>query len=232
MSRVFSVPGANDELVHIEISEPALRAHNLGLITWTSGFILASLLHKFSAPVDTSSRVPILELGAGTGLVGLTAARLWQRPVFLTDLSPILPALTTNISLNKANIHSTVECGTLDWSEPDFIILPSGDRISADTDKSQIILAADTMYSEEHPELLSKAIFRWLGPDPSARLIITWAMRVAYLDQIREIWDLLESGGLECVAEGREQADEDGGWDDEKLCEWSVWSWKVSQKSP
>ena len=227
MARSFSVPAGNGESIEVHIAEPALRAQNLSLITWTSSFILASLLHKLEIDIVPQSRVPVLELGAGTGLVGLTAASLWKTPVVLTDLSPIVPALVTNINLNSAIVKSLVQCGTLDWNEPDVLFVENGEAISADSNKAQVILAADTMYSEEHPELLSKAIFRWLVPGPSARLVITWAMRVAYLDQIREVWHILETGGLQCIAEGREEA-LDGSWDDEKLCEWSVWQWKTA----
>jgi predicted nicotinamide N-methyase len=213
-------------VTEVHIAEPALRAQNLTLVTWTSSFILASVLHKLDINISSRSRVPVLELGAGTGLVGLMAASLWKKPVYLTDLSPIVPALSSNISLNSATIKDLVKCGSLDWNEPDFLFVGEGEKISADTDKAQVILAADTMYSEEHPELLSKAIFRWLAPDSSARVIMTWAMRVAYLDQIREIWAILETTGLECILEGREQATDDS-WDDEGLCEWSVWRWKT-----
>ena len=225
MTRSFLIPSRDGSVTEVQIEEPALRAQNLTLVTWTSSFILASLLHKLDVIVSLRSRVPVLELGAGTGLVGLTAASLWEQPVYLTDLAPIVPALSANISLNSSLVKNLVNCGSLDWNEPDFLFTSDGGKISADEDKAQIILAADTMYSEEHPELLSKAIFRWLAPDPSARVIMTWAMRVAYLEQIREIWEILETGGLECILEGREHANDDG-WDDEGLCEWSVWQWK------
>lgn len=226
MARSFLVPSGEDSEIEVHIAEPPLRAQNLALVTWTSSFILASMLHKLDINISSHSRVPVLELGAGTGLVGLTAASLWKKSVYLTDLAPIVPALSTNIGLNFANVKDLVKCGSLDWDEPDFLFAEEGEKISADTDKAQVILAADTMYSEEHPELLSKAIFRWLARDSSARLILTWAMRVAYLDQIREIWAILEDKGLECILEGREQAKDDH-WDDEGLCEWSVWQWKA-----
>ncbi|KAK5047198.1 hypothetical protein LTR84_006720 [Exophiala bonariae] len=227
MVRSFLMPSGDGSEIQVHITEPAVRAQNLGLITWTSSFILASLLHKLEVNISSKSKVPVLELGAGTGLVGLTAASLWKKPVYLTDLCPIVPALSSNIALNTATVNDLVRCGSLDWSEPDFLLDEDGQTISAHTDKAQVILAADTMYSEEHPELLSKAIFKWLSPDPSARVIMTWPMRVAYLDQIREIWAILEVGGLECILEGREQAKDDH-WDDEGLCEWSVWQWKIS----
>ena len=40
------------------------------------------------------------------------------------------------------------------------------------------------------------------------------------LDAIRELWELLERGGLEVIDKGRELVGEEG--DDETLCEWSV----------
>ena len=79
-----------------------------------------------------------------------------------------------------------------------------------------VILAADVVYSEEHPELLSKTILRWLAAGPASRAVIAYPLRVAYLGQIRELWELLEAGGLEAIEEGREQASTKD-WDDECL---------------
>jgi predicted nicotinamide N-methyase len=228
MSRSFSVPLRSDAVVEIDIAEPALRAQGLSLQTWTGAFVLASLLHKFDVDLSSPSPVPILELGAGTGLVGLAAAALWKKPVILTDLPGIVPGLAGNIKLNASTVQDLVKCGSLDWGSPDTLLLhQDAGTYRADVDKALLILAADTVYSEEHPELLSHAILRWLAHDPSARAIITYPMRVAYLDQIRELWQLLEQGGLEAIDEGREQA-EVNDWDDECLCEWSIWKWKGS----
>lgn len=227
MSRSFAIPRGNDEHVEIQIAAPALRAQNLSLQTWTSAFVLASQLHKLRVDVSSSKAIPILELGAGTGLVGLTAAALWNVPVVLTDLPPIVPALAGNIRLNAATVKDLVQCGSLDWSSPDLLVLENGRLHKADEDKAAVILAADTVYSEEHPELLSRTILRWLAYLPSSRAIVTYSLRVAYLDQIRELWALLEAGGLEAIDEGREQESVHE-WDDEGLCEWSVWRWKGS----
>ncbi|KIX94695.1 uncharacterized protein Z520_09741 [Fonsecaea multimorphosa CBS 102226] len=225
MLRHFSIPCGRDARLCLNIAEPALRAQGLSLQTWASSFVLASLLHKLSIDLSSPASIPVLELGAGTGLVGLTAAALWKSPVILTDLPPIVPGLASNIKLNAATVKAIVECGSLDWSNPETLTLQGGTLYHTEKDKARVILAADTVYSEEHPELLSKAILRWLAPGPSSRVILTYPMRVAYLDQIRELWQLLEKGGLEALHEGREQADLDA-WDDEGLCEWSVWRWQ------
>ena len=190
---------------------------------------MASQLHRLdiTPPSTTTTSVPILELGAGTGLVGVTAASVWKAPVVLTDLAPIVPGLAANIALNEKLLSesgSAATCGTLDWNAPSELILESGERIPSSR-KADIILAADTVYSEEHPELLSKVVLEWLAPHENARMIITYAMRVAYLDEIRSLWELLEAGGLESVADGQGRAGDDM-FDDECLCEWSVWKWK------
>ena len=228
--RTFKVPVAAGQYIDVQIAEPALRAEGLSLQTWTSSFILASLLHKLDIDLSQCNKViPVLELGAGTGLVGLTAARVWGTSVILTDLAPIVPGLAGNIALNTGHGHpeaATAECGSLDWKRPQELQVSQGRSYSATRDKAQIILAADTVYSEEHPELLSAVILQWLAPGPDSRAILTYPLRVAYLDQIRELWETLERGGLEAVKDGTERESTDT-WDDECLCEWSVWRWKA-----
>ena len=53
--------------------------------------------------------------------------------------------------------------------------------------------------------MLSSAILTWLKPSPEARAIITYPLRVVYLDEIRELWELLQHGGLEAANQGGEQ---------------------------
>lgn len=226
--RSFTVPISAHKTVEIKITEPNLRADNLHLTTWPSSLIMASVLHTLAIDLNNLAEIEVLELGAGTGLVGLTACLLWQKQIILTDLPPILPGLEANININVAVLKESagsIQCGSLDWSHPETLVLESGKSFTAAQTKASIILAADTVYSEEHPELLSRAILTWLAPGPNSRAIITCALRVAYLDFIRELWELLERGGLETIQDGQQKGIEED-WDDECLCEWSVWRWK------
>ena len=240
-SRTFTIPtNAVGDTVKIQVEELALSAENLRLTTWGSSFILATQLHRLKVDLDSSRPaarenpgIAVLELGAGTGLVGLSAAAIWRTSVVLSDLAPIVPGLAVNITTNKRTlcaIGGSASCGTLDWANPGELVLHSigaecrQHTLLSETDKATIILAADTIYSEEHPALLSKAILTWLKSGSDARAIITYPMRVAYLDEIRELWELLQRGGLEAIEEGRETSGDD--WDDEALHEWSVWRWK------
>jgi hypothetical protein len=65
----------------------------------------------------------VLELGSGTGLVGMSAAAVWGLSVTLTDLKDVEDNLRFNI---QKNYHKVVEvrggdvyAEVLDWNHPD-----------------------------------------------------------------------------------------------------------------
>ncbi|KAF1822023.1 uncharacterized protein K489DRAFT_380760 [Dissoconium aciculare CBS 342.82] len=242
-SRSFGIKtDSSGRQIHVEISEKAgVQADNLSLATWGSSFILSNILYRFTDHLHENSvgdfqdahTIPILELGAGTGLVGLSASLIWKRPVILTDLAPILPGLAQNLELNASQLAAAgVEpsYGTLDWTSPTQLsIAQPGDAddivLKSANSKAQVIMAADTCYSDEHPELMVQTIQAWLAAGPTARVFITYAQRVAYLDAIRELWERLETAGLECFDYGCEVGDDH--WDESAPFEWTVWRWKM-----
>lgn len=111
----------------LTIREPPLTGDSLGLKTWGSSYVLAQLLPVFSAgplahlipsPESNINPVDILELGSGTGLLGLSAACTWGANVVLTDLPEILPNLAHNTSLNLSTIEACggrAEAAALTW---------------------------------------------------------------------------------------------------------------------
>ncbi|MCJ1329233.1 hypothetical protein MMC10_005912 [Thelotrema lepadinum] len=243
-ARIYEISRSAEEKFDVRLSAPALKAEGLHLQTWGSSYVLANLLHRLTLSPEThenghSSSFDILELGAGTGLVGLSAAVVWASRVVLTDLSPILPGIAANVNSNQKLLmehRAQASCGSLDWKNPSNLAIYSSDVLSGqvilapdDENKPSIILAADTMYTEEHPMLLSRTIFTWLRRGSKSRAIVCYPMRMAYLDDMQNFWTLMEKGGMEVVEEGREELDEDSEgdrWDDERLHEWSVWRWK------
>ena len=133
----FDVLGQPDSF-HLIIREPSLTGHDaIGLKTWGSSYALANLLPQFSSgPVLSHLLSPVhrhqeeggggrkagpvrmLELGSGTGLLGLAAACFWQADIVLTDLPAILPNLEHNAELNRAvwEAHGgRVEVAALTW---------------------------------------------------------------------------------------------------------------------
>lgn len=219
MTRSFQV---QPELT-LQLYEPSLTEDSLGLKTWTSSWLLAKRLDQLSRHVS-SPPARALELGAGTGLVGLTVASVWQRlvsEVLLTDLPEIIPNLNKNIDVNRGltpanvKVHSRV----LDWSDES--------DVPADRDQGyQLILAADPIYSVDHPRMFTSTVERWLHPGAGSRFILELPLRQGYDNERQELRQRLQSF-MEVVEEG-----EDVGHDDweaadgraiEVRCWWSVW---------
>ncbi|KAK6428391.1 hypothetical protein LTR95_015463 [Oleoguttula sp. CCFEE 5521] len=224
--------------IGIKIAEPpGVTSDNLPLSTWGASYILANELHTLNIPIppknEMSNHPPILELGAGTGLVGISASLLLKRNAILTDLPTILPGVAANISVNapvlsKAGLN--LQTGLLDWNDPSSLIgytpdgLHAATSITLDSHKFSVILAADTVYDPDHPSLLSSTVSTWLSRTPDARFVLCYPLRMAYLDIIRDLWERLDAAGLECVTEGQRQGD-DPSWDEEAPYEWSMWAW-------
>jgi predicted nicotinamide N-methyase len=233
-TRSFDVPSGTGTTFSIKIHEDiSIRADNLNLETWGASLILARHLHSIQIPNLSSAKSnnscgPVIEIGAGTGLVGISAAAIWKTNVTLTDLAPIAPALASNIALNKDLLSSTGgsgSSGALDWNIPSVVSFPQGPELQAEDNKAHVILAADTIYDSSHPEMLATVIKTWLKPGPDSRVIIAYPVRVAYLEEIRELWERMEMIGFELVEEGKEELPKKD-WDDEVLIEWCVWKWK------
>ncbi|ETN46667.1 uncharacterized protein HMPREF1541_00853 [Cyphellophora europaea CBS 101466] len=237
INKYKAVLDTGGENVDIDINVPKLRAENLHFQTWGSARILAGQLHTI--PIEKAqfreNGVNILEMGAGTGLAGLAAAAIWQTSVTLTDLAPFVPGLARNIDVNKdvlSDRRASACSGALDWNQPATLPVFHHDpeqiqqTYSSETDKARVIIAADCLYSEDHPRMLTNAILAWLRPGPDSRVIVCYPLRIAYLDIIRELWELLEAGGLESVSEGKEEITDEV-WDDERLHEWGVWRWRL-----
>lgn len=246
-NQTLKVHISDAEQIGIKIMEPTDSiSDNLALATWGASFILANQLYKIdvsealaSSSVQSGSigsndapRSTILELGAGTALVGLTGAFLWKRNAILTDLPNIVTGTAATVGANAAALAASdvqVHCGSLDWFKPSELSFhkPSAGALPDLTPASHkfpIILAADVVYDEEHPDLLLQTVTTWLAPGRASRFVLAYVLRVAYLDVIRDLWAKFEEAGLECVEEGQTTGDDS--WDEMAPYEWCSWRWK------
>jgi hypothetical protein len=141
MTRTWVIPAsANLPELKFDIREPPLTGDNLGLKTWGTSYVIARNLEFFGinylshlfqkSYVHTNGAIKrallpntkVLELGAGTGLVGIAAGAVWSTDVLLTDLQDIADNLFYNIEKNTPNISEFgghISGGALDWREPD-----------------------------------------------------------------------------------------------------------------
>jgi len=226
VTRTFTVQtktGSMDILLH----EPALTEDNLGLKTWGSSLTLANQLHSMCFnSLHMTNQLRILELGSGTGLVGLAAAAIWGKAVILTDLHEICPNLARNITANNSTLalHGGSALSTeLNWMQPTQINLHGEEILQHSFD---IVLAADTVYSPEHPKLVVDTLVVWLKKDPGARFILAYPVREVFAPQIREVRNLLATMGLD-VERNTEHVGRDD-WDKDVTHVCSVWKWSAT----
>ncbi|KAI0383526.1 putative methyltransferase-domain-containing protein [Hypomontagnella monticulosa] len=178
ITRRWPLEGQTFSSFELVIREPPITGDSLGLKTWGSSYLLAQSLDKIaieSLPHLVNLGYPnlsldVLELGSGTGLLGMAAAAIWQTNVILTDLPTILANLDFNLEKNQPTIEALggrVSSGALTWGSDDG----NAGRF-AKKNQFKVILAADPLYDDDHPELLSSAILTHLSEDSDARAIV------------------------------------------------------------
>ncbi|KAF1988653.1 hypothetical protein K402DRAFT_411547 [Aulographum hederae CBS 113979] len=210
ISRSFQIP-TSDGPVDVVLHEPALTADNLGLKTWASSYLLAKRLHSMAIPRDENGKTTILELGSGTGLVGIAAAAVIGTEVLLTDLPEISGNLQSNVVSNEEMVAMRggyAQTGVLDWSDPGRLIVTQG---WPHPKKFPLILATDSLYSPELPGLLVQTISTWLSRAASARVIIECPLREGFSAEIDDFRSQMSKLGLLIDSEGEETGYDDWG---------------------
>lgn len=231
MERAFRIPLLVEDLSCLDISlhEPALTGDSLGLKTWGSAYTLSKRLCRLRSDgilPEPSEKDAALELGSGTGLVGMAFAGVFGTETLLTDLPDIVPNLKRNIESNGDKI--AVSGGRCQASVLDWCNLPAEDDLEWDFANSfKYVLAADPIYSPEHPKLLIGAVQRFLSRD-GGRFVVEMPIRRGFHEERDSFRALMNERGFEVVNEGISEQRDD--WSSEMDQElegwWSVWKWK------
>jgi predicted nicotinamide N-methyase len=232
------------------IREPPLVGDSLGLKTWGSSYRLAKMLPELGQRHLAPSLVPnghvdILELGSGTGLLGLAAAVIWKANVVLTDLPVIMENLEFNAKANQQIVYSLggkISTAVFQWGGPDetvdarfrqqhqysvsFVGFPR--RYCRLLMSSKIVIVADPLYDDNHPRLLAETIREQLILDNNARALIMVPERDQTTKELRDIFLVEMSNSrhpLACLVEGRLTGQDDWGSSQEEgavECWWAV----------
>ncbi|KAI0786436.1 putative methyltransferase-domain-containing protein [Abortiporus biennis] len=136
----LAFPSSDDpEAYRIKLSVDA--SPGCGGIAWPAGEVLSRYISRKGGLKGKN----ILELGSGTGLVGLVAGLLGAN-VWITDQSPLLDIMARNVELNALQDHVVVK--ELNWGEP----------VPQDLLDIDMILAADCVYFEPAFPLLVQTL--------------------------------------------------------------------------
>eukprot|EP00903_Cladosiphon_okamuranus_P006221 g6112.t2 len=142
----------------------------IGGSVWSTGLLLAEHLSRHAALYDGVFRGKrLLELGSGTGLVGLAAARFGPpQEVVITDLESHVDICTSNVARDAATGAQglcAVRVEAYDWSGevPDSLGAVPFD----------VILGTDVAYYEHLYAPFVQALERTAGPDTLVLLGVT-----------------------------------------------------------
>ncbi|KAF9109460.1 hypothetical protein BGX27_007593 [Mortierella sp. AM989] len=118
-----------------------------------------------SIPTKHRKRV-CLELGAGTGLVGIAVAVAFpELSVLSTDLHEALALMQQNVDANRALLpNDNMEVGFLDWAEKDRKVEPV-----------EILLLADVVYNDLSHEFLLQTVLDY--SDDKTKILLGYKFR-------------------------------------------------------
>ncbi|KAJ4366110.1 hypothetical protein N0V83_007745 [Neocucurbitaria cava] len=181
LTRDFTFSTSRGDSISITLNDAPLSGTDhtdVGLQSWGASIVLSSMIcadpQRFNLASDSLPQQPtIIELGAGTGLVSLTLAKLLpeigvERATFTaTDYhSAVLENCKANVATNfpmTSGDQPPVDTMILDWSSP-----PSSLQSTAD-----LLIASDVVYAPEHAVWLRDCAAHLLTPSGTFWLMVT-----------------------------------------------------------
>ncbi|KAJ4330253.1 hypothetical protein N0V95_010085 [Ascochyta clinopodiicola] len=179
--REFSFPTGLGVPVEVTLNDAPLTGADhtdVGLQSWGASIVLSSMMcaepERFGlSSTSLPERPSVIELGAGTGLVSLTLAKLlpalsvYPAGISATDYHPtVLANLQENINTNFPpgdNVNMPVSAMALDWSVPPPDLQSSG----------EFLVAADVVYAPQHAAWLRDCAAHLITDDGIFWLIVT-----------------------------------------------------------
>ncbi|KAF2752817.1 hypothetical protein EJ05DRAFT_542400 [Pseudovirgaria hyperparasitica] len=150
--------------------------------TWDAGVAFAAFVEATGGCIDSKTlqgtspqmhKTPlrVIELGSGTGVVGLSIAK-WHPSamVVLTDRGEAEAIILQNIATNQG-LSSKTSFTRLDWEEE----LPA--RVQESGDAFDVVVVADCIYNSDTTPFLVQTLVRLVDRSPSAMIIMTMKIR-------------------------------------------------------
>ncbi|KAI4327595.1 hypothetical protein L6164_020035 [Bauhinia variegata] len=182
-----------------------LPSEGLSFQLWPAATTLVSLLDQYrcepaKSPLSSTlsvlandtnhSHLRILELGSGTGIVGIVAAATLGANVIVTDLPHVVPNLQFNADANAGVLASNggaVSVAPLQWGHAEDVEL-----IGRDFD---LILASDVVYHNHlYDPLLQTLRLLLLGSDQKMAFVMAhlrrWKKESAFFKKAKKLFEV------------------------------------------
>ncbi|XP_002119296.2 protein N-lysine methyltransferase METTL21D-like [Ciona intestinalis] len=146
---------------------------DVGCVVWDAALVLLKYLATPSGRKYVQNKC-VIELGAGTGVVGLSADIVGASKVILTDLPHILPLIDHNIKENTnilAHSKAEISGSTLRWGNTTDI------KNILRKHLIDCVLISDCVYYEDGLDNLIETIIIILNSNPSATVLCSYEKR-------------------------------------------------------
>lgn len=180
-----------------QVLQGEINGFGTGLTVWPAACVLLKHLEQRAAEspnglVDAENPL-VVELGSGTGAVGIAAAMLLRAGrVVLTDMENVRFIMQENaqLALERGCIdsHVTIDLDTYEWGHP-----PSKKLIPTPGAYPDLILVSDCILPRLYPiEPLVKALVLLSGPH--TRILISYEHRhYQYFQPKQRFWELMRA---------------------------------------
>ncbi|CAN1190626.1 Protein-lysine methyltransferase METTL21C [Linum perenne] len=178
-----------------------LPSEGLSFQLWPAATTLVNLLDRYvsdptksplsstlAAASNNGGKLRILEIGSGTGLVGIAAAATLGADVTVTDLPHVAPNLQFNVDLNDDVLRGgggTVHVAPLRWGEADDV-----DRVGCGFD---LVVASDVVYHDHLYDPLLKTLRLLLLERKTAFVMAhlrRWKKEAVFFKRARKSFDV------------------------------------------
>lgn len=179
-----------------------LPSQGLSFQLWPAATILVTLLENIrsgSTPFSglfkrqekgDSLPISILELGSGTGIVGIAAAAILGAKVTVTDLPHVLPNIQFNVDANSKVLEQQcgfVDVAALSWGENQHM-----EAVGRDYD---LILGSDVVYHDHLYDPLIKTLrFFLLGGGKKIAFVMAhlrrWKKESVFFKRAKKLFDV------------------------------------------
>jgi predicted nicotinamide N-methyase len=182
---------------NIQINQTRSRSTTTGWLVWPVAEQLCKYLIDSPALVEGKA---VLELGAGTGLVGLVCCFMGARKVILTDLPEALPLCSQNLDLNRCVMSDecVVYTRKLSWGDDEDV-----SKVLTEAGSIDLIIGSDIVYHQSEEALTSLVKTISAASNPSTVVIIAYEDREGMIEDehfflcpMRNLFASLESVDL------------------------------------
>ena len=217
----YHLNGASNSAIHIE---QEFSDAEEGSVIWDCSRCFLAYVERSAQPRGRR----VIEIGSGTGFVGLGLARLGATSVVLTDKPSQIPLLLRNVEHNRGPSEggdsewiAGVEVAPLSWGKGWSAEAP---RLGL-RDAFDWVVCCDCVYPGVSPEPLITTLLELLESNPDATILLACEYRpppAASPEGLDNVRDFFERMRHECLVEQVADQDQHPQWRCDEVTIWRM----------